>query len=133
MKYMLDTNICIYILKHNNENVLKRFNECTYGDICISSIVYSELMYGIEKSASREKNLNILLKFLAPIKICDYDVNASKEYGIIRSELEKEKNVIGPMDLLIAAHAKALRLSLVTNNEREFNRVDGLKVENWVN
>ena len=132
MKYMLDTNICIYILKHSDENVLKRFKECEYGDIGISSIVYSELIYGVEKSGSREKNLNILLKFLSPIKIYDYDANASNEYGLIRTILEKEKNIIGPMDLLIAAHAKSLKVVLVTNNEREFCRVNGLIVENWV-
>ena len=133
MKYMLDTNICIYILKQNNEKVLNRINKCQYGDICISSIVYSELIYGVEKSASREKNLNNLLKFLAPIKVYDYDINASNEYGVIRTALEKERNTIGPMDLLIAAHAKSLNTILVTNNEREFRRVKGLKVENWVN
>jgi tRNA(fMet)-specific endonuclease VapC len=129
---MLDTNICIYILKDKNDKVLRKFRKCKYGDICISSIVYSELIYGVEKSSCRERNLNNLLRFLNQINVYDYDVNASNEYGVIRNMLEKNSMIIGPMDMLIAAHAKSLNLILVTNNEREFKRVKGLKVENWV-
>ncbi len=133
MIYMLDTNICIYILKNKDEEVMQRFYNCEFGDIGISSIVYSELIYGVEKSLKRDENLKNLLKFLSAIKIYDYDIDASNEYGKIRNELEKHGNVVGPMDMLIAAHAKSKNVILVTNNEREFKRVEGLKVEDWVN
>lgn len=132
MIYMLDTNICIYILKNNDKSLIKKFNDFKYGDICISSIAYSELVYGVEKSARRDENMKNLLKFLSCIKICDYDVNASNEYGKIRCDLEKNGNAIGSMDMLIASHAKALGITIVTNNAREFERVKGLKIENWI-
>ena len=132
MIYMLDTNICIYILKNNDERLINKFRLYSFGDIGISSIVYSELIYGVEKSLKRDANMKNLLKFLSSIKIYDYDVGASNEYGIIRNKLEREGDVIGSMDLLIAAHAKSLAVILVTNNENEFKRVAGLKVENWV-
>ena len=131
MIYMLDTNICIYILKNNDERLINKFRLYSFGDIGISSIVYSELIYGVEKSLKRDANMKNLLKFLSSIKIYDYDVGASNEYGIIRNKLEREGDVIGSMDLLIAAHAKSLAVILVTNNENEFKRVAGLKVENW--
>ncbi|MBP3201132.1 MAG: type II toxin-antitoxin system VapC family toxin [Lachnospiraceae bacterium] len=128
---MLDTNICIYILK-KNQKLLQKFYKCKFGDIGISSIVYSELISGVEKSLKRDENLKNLLKFLSAIIICDYDIGASNEYGKIRFELEKKGNIIGPMDMLIAAHAKYNGSTLVTNNEHEFQRVKGLKVVNWV-
>ena len=132
MIYMLDTNICIYVLKNKDDKVLQKFYDCNFGDIGISSIVYSELVYGVEKSSKRNENLKNLLKFLSAIKIYDYDINASNEYGKIRSELEKSGSIIGSMDMLIAAHAKSQKAILVTNNIREFSRVNGLKVEDWV-
>lgn len=132
MIYMLDTNICIYILKNSDDKLLKRFEGYKFGDIGISSIVYSELVYGVEKSLKKNDNMKNLLKFLSALKIYDYDVCASNEYGKIRCKLEKSGNVIGSMDMLIAAHAKSLSVTLVTNNESEFKRVDGLNVENWV-
>lgn len=133
MIYMLDTNICIYILKHKDDKVLQKFYSCNFGDIGISSIVYSELIYGVEKSLKRDDNLKNLLKFVSSIEIYDYDINASNEYGRIRSELEKSGNIIGSMDMLIAAHAKSQNVVLVTNNEREFSRVKGLNTKDWVN
>ncbi|MBP3201863.1 MAG: type II toxin-antitoxin system VapC family toxin [Lachnospiraceae bacterium] len=132
MIYMLDTNICIYILKNYDNMLIEKFSGFNYGDICISSIVYSELVYGVEKSKKRNENMKNLLKFLSCIKIYDYDVNASNEYGRIRCALEKSGNTIGSMDMLIASHAKSMNMTIVTNNEREFSRVKGLKIENWV-
>ena len=100
-------------------------------EIGISTITISELNYGVEKSASPDQNRIALVEFLTPFRIVEYDQLAAKEYGRIRSELENEGRIIGPMDLLIAAHAAAENVILVTNNEKEFTRVRGLKTENW--
>ena len=132
MIYMLDTNICIYILKNYNEKLISKFSKYKFGDIGISSIVYSELIYGVEKSLKRDENLKSLLKFLSSIIICDYDVEAANEYGKIRSDLEKAGNIIGSLDMLIAAHASSKKVILITNNVKEFKRIKHLKVENWV-
>ena len=132
MIYMLDTNICIYILKNNNEKLISKFSKYKFGDIGISSIVYSELIYGAEKSLKRDENLKNLLRFLSSIIICDYDVEAANEYGKIRSDLEKAGNIIGSLDMLIAAHASSKKVILITNNVKEFKRIKHLKVENWV-
>lgn len=129
---MLDTNICIYILKNYNEKLISKFSKYKFGDIGISSIVYSELIYGVEKSLKRDENLKSLLKFLSSIIICDYDVEAANEYGKIRSDLEKAGNIIGSLDMLIAAHASSKKVILITNNVKEFKRIKHLKVENWV-
>jgi tRNA(fMet)-specific endonuclease VapC len=131
MKYLLDTNICIYIIKQKPKNVLDRFKSHRLGEIGISSITSAELHYGISKSANFNKNQVALNQFLIPLEIFDFDYNASVEYGKIRFELEKAGTPIGPLDLLIAAHAKSLAMTLVTNNEKEFNRVSGLKIQNW--
>lgn len=132
MMYMLDTNICIYILKNYNEKLISKFSKYKFGDIGISSIVYSELIYGVEKSLKRDENLKNLLKFLSSIIICDYDVEAANEYGKIRTDLEKAGNIIGSLDMLIAAHASSKKVILITNNVKEFKRIKHLKVENWV-
>lgn len=132
MGYLLDTNICIYIIKKKPDSVLKRLNQTPLGQIGISSITIAELDYGARKSANSEKNLIALNLFLIPFEIFNFDYPATIEYGKIRSQLEKNGTPIGPIDLLIAAHAKSLNYIMVTNNEREFNRVDGLNVENWV-
>ena len=131
-KMMLDTNICIYIIKNRPENVRKRFREFEIGELCISTITVSELMYGVYKSDYVEKNLSAIENFLMPFDIVDYDYEASVEYGKIRSDLERKGTVIGGMDMLIAAHAKALNMVLVSNNGKEFKRVAGLEVDNWV-
>lgn len=132
MGYLLDTNICIYIIKRKPESVLKRLSQIPLGQIGISSITIAELDYGTRKSANPEKNISALNQFLIPFEIFNFDYNATTEYGKIRSILEKEGIPIGPLDTLIAAHAKSLNYTLVTNNEREFRRVEGLEVENWV-
>ncbi len=132
MKYMLDTNICIFIIKNKPETVIRKFMEYDAGDICISAITYAELVHGVEKSAAREKNRIALTVFLSEIQIIPFDDAAAQAYGVVKAELQRRGTPIGPLDTLIAAHAKALKVVLVTNNTREFSRVDGLVVEDWV-
>ena len=131
MMYMLDTNICIYMIKQKPRQVIEKLISMNKADLCISSITYSELLYGAEKSLNIAKNLLALTMFLSNIEILPYDENASVDYGFIRSDLEKKGKPIGPLDMLIAAHAASLRMILVTNNEKEFERVKGLNIENW--
>jgi tRNA(fMet)-specific endonuclease VapC len=132
MPYLLDTNICIYIIKKKPQSVLDKFNSIEPGEVAVSMITVSELYYGARKSSNPEKNLLALNKFLLPFNIFDFDLAAANRYSIIRTELESKGTPIGPLDTLIAAHAISLDYTLVTNNEREFNRVSGLQVENWV-
>ncbi len=132
MKYMLDTNICIYIIKKKYKNILNKIRTIESGNICISSVTYAELVYGIEKSQKKEKNRVALLSLLSNIDVLDFDMSASDNYGLIRAELEKKGTPIGPLDTMIAAHASSLGYILVTNNEKEFLRVSNLTVENWV-
>jgi tRNA(fMet)-specific endonuclease VapC len=129
---MLDTNICIYLIKNKPAEVKEKFNQYEVGEICISSISVSELYYGVYKSQMVERNLQALALFLAPLNIVDYDEKAAIVYGKIRSDLEVNGKVIGSLDMLIAAHAESIGVTLVTNNTKEFERVDGLKLENWV-
>lgn len=130
MKYMLDTNTCIFIIK-KNENVLSRLKKIDFKEICISSITLSELEYGVAKSINYEKNKKALEDFIYNFSILSFDSDATYEYGKIRADLEKTGSPIGSMDMLIAAHAKSQKLILVTNNTKEFIRVDGLKIEDW--
>ena len=132
MKYMLDTNICIYIIKHQPENVIQKFMEHNPDDICISAITYAELVHGVEKSQARENNRIALMLLLSEIQIVSFDDLAAQVYGMVKADLHKKGTPIGPLDTLIAAHAKALNLTLVTNNTKEFARVDGLELEDWV-
>jgi tRNA(fMet)-specific endonuclease VapC len=132
MKYLLDTNICIYIIKNKPIQVLNRFKSCSLDDIGISSITLSELQYGIEKSNFVKKNQEALEEFTLCLDVLPFDSQAAREYGKIRTELEKKWNIIGALDMLIAAHAQALGIILVTNNLKEFKKVPGLKVESWV-
>lgn len=131
MMYMLDTNICIYIIKQKPKQVIEKLKKLHNANLCISSITYSELLYGVENSLNVPKNLLALTMFLSNVEILPYDENASIDYGLIRAELEKKGEPIGLLDMLIAAHAKSLRITLVTNNKREFRRVKGLNIENW--
>ena len=130
MKYMLDTNICIYAIKHKPPEVIKNFLP---EDICVSSITYGELMHGVEKSQAVERNRAAITLFLSSISILPFDNYAAEEYGKVRAELERKGTPIGPMDMLIAGHARSERLILVTNNTREFFRVEDLdlEVEDW--
>lgn len=128
---MLDTNICIYIIKQKPPEVLKRFLEYQVGDIAISAITLAELRYGVAKSHYRDKNTKALDEFIIPLEILPFDEEATRSYGEIRAALEKAGTPIGSMDLLIAAHAVSLGVTLVTNNTKEFNRVSGLTVVDW--
>ncbi len=132
MKYMLDTNIIAYAKNKRPESVLRRFMQCRPEDMCLSSIALAELEFGVRNSARPEQNQLALVTFLSRIAVLPFDADAAMEYGVIRADLTKKGQLIGANDLLIAAHAKALGLTLVTNNTREFERVEGLKVENWV-
>ncbi|MCP3892197.1 MAG: type II toxin-antitoxin system VapC family toxin [Desulfobulbaceae bacterium] len=132
MKFLIDTNICIYIMNNHPAEVIQAFRNAGVGNIGISSITVSELQYGVFKSKHIKKNTRRLVEFLSPFEILYYGENESRCYGKIRNQIEKQGNVIGPLDLLIAAHALSNNLILVTNNEKEFNRINSLKVENWV-
>ena len=128
---MLDTNIIIYVIKQRPVTVLGTFNQ--YADqLCISSITYAELMHGVEKSAYPEKNARKVEDFTSRLETLDYGVKAAAHYGDIRSTLEQKGTPIGVNDLHIAGHARSESLVLVTNNLKEFERVDGLRIENWV-
>lgn len=132
MKYMLDTNICIYIIKRKPVKVIKYIKKIPISNIGISSITLSELEYGVEKSQRKVQNKIALVQFITPLEIAPYDDLAAKHYGEIRCSLEKQGRIIGSLDLLIAAHALSINAKLVTNNEKEFSRIPGLKIENWI-
>ena len=129
MRYMLDTDICIYIAKKKPASLLGRLRSLSSGDVCLSVITYAELRYGAEKSNQRTENLEVIERLRNVIPVVAFEETASAEYGIIRAHLEKKGRLIGGNDLLIAAHARALHLILVTNNVREFKRVPDLSVE----
>lgn len=131
MRYMLDTNICIYIIKKMPSAVLQRFTEHDASEVCISSVTYAEMMHGVEKSQAKERNRLAFMLFMSPLTVLDFDVAAAEAYGKIRADLEQRGTPIGPMDMLIAGHALSQGLVLVTNNTREFSRVSGLRLENW--
>lgn len=129
--YMLDTNICIYAIKNKPEQVLQRIKRNVQKGLCISVITLAELEHGVQKSLYPEKNEVALIQFLAILEILPFNDLAAVEYGKICAYLQKRGTPIGTMDMLIAAHAKAEKVVLVTNNTREFERVPGLKFENW--
>lgn len=131
MKYMLDTNMCIYIIKKHPPKVLKKFQTLELGDVCISSITLAELMYGVHKSHHQQKNKIALEWFSAPLDIAPFDGDTADHYGKIRAYLEKKGTPIGSLDMMIAAHALSLNLILVTNNTKEFSRIPELQLEDW--
>jgi tRNA(fMet)-specific endonuclease VapC len=131
MKYMLDTNICIYLIKKQPPKVLKRFKSHTVGDIGISSVTLAELRYGVSKSQYIEKNQQALDEFILPLEIADFDEKTAQEYGTIRAELERAGKPVGSMDMLIGVHAYALGATLVTNNTKEFKQIKNLKIVDW--
>lgn len=131
MIFMLDTDICIYIIKRKPASVLKRLESLQPGQLAMSAITFAELMNGAKKSQHVEANLTRLNALGELLDIRPFDKQAAVCYGDVRSSLEKRGQIIGGNDLLIAAHALSLGWSLVTNNVREFSRVEGLKVENW--
>lgn len=131
MKYMLDTNVLIHLIRNNQDKVRERLSQENISDVCMSSITYAELEYGVSKSQARERNEIALQTVISGINVLPFGEKAGKEYGDIRAALEKQGFVIGPNDLLIAAHAKSEELKLVTHNTKEFNRVKGLSIEDW--
>jgi tRNA(fMet)-specific endonuclease VapC len=132
MRYLLDTNICIYLIKKRPPGVLERFRENSPQDVGISTITFFELQYGVEKSQYRQRSEDALAKFLLPLNLIDLDRFAAEEAAAIRAHLEKKGKSIGPYDLLIAGLARSRDLTLVTNNTREFERIVGLRIENWI-
>ncbi len=131
MRYMLDTNICIYAIKKRPEKVLEQLQKVKAQDVCISSVTYAELIHGVYKSQAVERNLLALSLLLSNIEIMKFDSDAADEYGRIRAALEKNGTPIGPLDTMIAGHAMSLGCTLVTNNTKEFARIKGLKTANW--
>jgi tRNA(fMet)-specific endonuclease VapC len=131
MKYLLDTNICIYIINKKDTGLLRQIQTYRNDDIAISTITIAELEYGVSKSSKTHQNRLALATFIISFSVLEFDSEAATEYGIIRTWLEANGKLIGPMDLLIAAQGRSRGLVLVTNNKKEFSRVPGLKVENW--
>ncbi len=132
-QYLLDTNICIYIAKYQPPQVKERFSQHSLSDLYLSVVTLGELRFGAEKSQSKEKALKTIQSLTKMIQIADLDEKVAEHYGDIRQQLQKQGKMIGNNDLWLAAHARANDWIMVTNNEKEFIRVDGLKVENWVN
>jgi len=130
LKYMLDTNISIFTVKNRPQQVREAFNR-HHGQLCISSISLMELIYGAERSAMPERNLSVIEGFSARLEVLNYDQAAATHTGQLRAELARSGTPIGPYDQLIAGHARSQGLILVTNNRREFDRVPGLRVEDW--
>ncbi|MFN3718612.1 MAG: tRNA(fMet)-specific endonuclease VapC [Rhizobium rhizophilum] len=130
LKYMLDTNICIFTVKNRPAHMREVFNR-HHGQMCISAVSLMELIYGAEKSASPERNLAVVEGFAARLDVLPYDEIAASHTGQLRAELAKSGTPIGPYDQMIAGHARSRGLIVVTNNRREFDRVPGLRVEDW--
>jgi tRNA(fMet)-specific endonuclease VapC len=131
MRYMLDTNICIYIIKRKPQPVIERFLQTEISQIGISSITLSELLYGVSKSSKPDQNQIALAQFIAPLEILPYDEHAAQHYGDLRAHLERQGKPIGSLDMLIAAHSLSINSTLITNNEKEFIRIPNLKIDNW--
>lgn len=132
MRFMLDTNICLYMIKGKPPQILSRLKDFNLGDLSVSSITLSELEYGVAKSSKPQQNRDALDAFLAPLEIFPFDGEAAYRYGQIRAFLEKEGKLIGAMDMLIGAHAVSASMTLVTNSIKEFCRIPGLRLENWL-
>lgn len=131
IEYLLDTNICIELIRGRCAKILKRLRKCSIGQVGISSITLAELECGVAKSSNPQRNKLALMEFCVALEILPFDDHAAISYGQVRAALEKKGKSIGPLDTLIAAHALALNVALVTNNQREFDRVANLQVQNW--
>ncbi len=132
LTHLLDTDICVFIIRRRPPGILSRFQQMNPGSVGISTVTVSELEFGVAKSLNPEKNQSALEQFLFSFTIVDYDSIAALHYGKIRAHLEKKGTPIGPLDTMIAAHARSLEITLVTNNLREFKRVPKLRVEDWL-
>jgi tRNA(fMet)-specific endonuclease VapC len=131
LKYTLDTNIAIYVIKRRPPEALATFNQHA-GQLCISSITLAELLHGVEKSAKPDQNLRQVEDFISRLSVLEYGNKAAAHYGDIRADLERKGTPIGVNDLHIAGHARSEGLTLVTNNLKEFEQVEGLRLENWI-
>lgn len=131
IRHLLDTNVCIDLIRGRGAAALARLRQCEVGTVGISSITLAELRHGVSRSSNPARNLLALANFVAPLELCDFDFRAAASYGDVRAGLEVAGTPIGPLDTLIAAHALSLDCVLVTSNVREFRRVDGLRVEDW--
>lgn len=132
MRFMLDTDSCIALIKRKPGTILRRLMSLSPGEAGISAITLAELRYGVAKSAQREKNTFALDEFLLPLEVADFDEPAAESYGMVRAALDKAGTPVGPLDTQIGAHALSLGATLVTHNSREFRRIPGLAVEDWL-
>ena len=132
IKYLLDTNTCIYVIKRSPQKVFNKLKTLKIGDVGISSITYCELQFGVSNSTHIEQNQNALNEFLSPIEILDFPSDSAILYGSVKTSLNKKGKPIGPLDLLIAIHALYMDVPVITNNIKEFSRIPKLKVKNWV-
>ena len=130
--YMMDTDICSYIIKERPDSVRRHFQTISMGSICISVVTYAELMYGVERSSSKRINRSVIEQFVSHLEVVKWDKEAADKYAIIRARLDDSGSPIGAMDMMIASHAASTNAVLVTNNQRHFKKVPGLKIENWV-
>lgn len=130
-RFLLDTNICIYMMKAPPSALAARFDKEQDG-LAVSSITLAELLYGAANSARPKRNREGINLFLQAVDVLDFDGKAAEHFGDLKAELRRRGTLVGPLDMLIAAHARSLSLVVVTNNRREFDRIPGLKVENWV-
>ena len=130
--YLLDTNICIYLINRRSPQIINKIERCNLSDIKISSISIAEMEYGASKSKNPEKNRDALKRFLSPFEIISFDLQDAAMYGIIRAALERNGNTIGPYDMQLAEQALRRNYIFVTNNSKEFQRIPQLKLENWI-
>ena len=130
-RYMLDTDMCSYIIKERPESVRQRFQKLAMEQLCVSVVTYAELIYGVERSSSKRVNRPIIEDFVRHLDVMDWDTGVADQYGVIRTELEVAGTPIGAMDMMIAAHAKSIKAVLVTNNQKHFTKIKGLKIDNW--
>ncbi len=131
IQYMLDTDICSYIIREKPLKVFERFEALDMDQLFISVVTYAELIYGVEHSSSKKMNRSIVEDFVNHLNIIEWDKSAAEQYGKIRAFLQAKGNIIGAMDMMIAAHAVSQKMTLITNNEKHFKRVPKLNVENW--
>jgi len=132
MNYMLDTNICVSLIRQKQRGLIERLTSHDPDEVGVSIITVAELSYGAQKSVQPSQNLRALEQFLLPLEVADFDQSAADTYGLVRAHLETNGNPIGSMDMLIGAHALSLGVVLVTNNIREFKRIPNLRVEDWL-
>ncbi len=132
MRWMLDTDTCIALIKQRPDSVLKKLRGKATGQVGISSITLGELAFGASKSSRSQESHAALSEFLLPLEVAEFNETAAMHYGEVRADLDREGRPIGPLDTLIAAHALAIEVTLVTHNTREFKRVDGLRLEDWL-